>query len=136
MRDGYKVIDMDTHVNPTMEILEKYTEPSFRSRLDELRPYYRTRKDAQGIGRSVLSVGPITYNRYPGEARDIFERHRQIAADGVLAESIFQATLRCFTFDFSMGPDYYARLQDWMVATGQIERALDPANYWTNALVS
>ena len=50
--------------------------------------------------------------------------------------AIFQATLRCFTFDFSMGPDYYARLQDWMVATGQIERALDPANYWTNALVS
>ena len=41
---------------------------SFRPRLDELRPYYRTRIDAQGIGRSVLSVGPITFNRYPGEA--------------------------------------------------------------------
>ena len=68
LRDGFKIIDMDTHVNPTMEVLEKYSEPSFRSRLDELKPYYRTRMDAQGIGRSVLSVGPITYNRYPGEA--------------------------------------------------------------------
>jgi hypothetical protein len=23
MKDGYKVIDMDTHVNPSMEVLEK-----------------------------------------------------------------------------------------------------------------
>ena len=95
-----------------------------------------TRREVLSRVVAVVRRGVDFVHRYPGEARVIFERHRQIAADGVLAESIFQATLRCFTFDFSMGPGYYAGLQDWMVATGQIERALDPANYWTNALVS
>ena len=39
MKDGYKVIDMDTHVNPSMEVLEKYVDPGFRRRLPELKPY-------------------------------------------------------------------------------------------------
>ena len=33
MRNGIKIIDMDTHVQPSQDILEKYVEPSFRSRL-------------------------------------------------------------------------------------------------------
>jgi len=84
----------------------------------------------------VLGRGIDFQHQYPGDARDIFERRRAIAPDDALAEAIFEATLRCFTFDFSMSPDYYARLQDWMLATGQIERPLDPADYWTNALLS
>ena len=95
-----------------------------------------TRREALSRVVAVLRRGVDFLHRYPSEARDIFERRRAIAPDDALAEAIFQATLRCFTFDFSMSLDYYARLQDWMLATGQIERALDPGDYWTNALVS
>ena len=37
MENGLKVIDMDTHVNPSMEVLERYLEPSFRPRFEELK---------------------------------------------------------------------------------------------------
>ena len=62
MRDGYKIIDMDTHVRPTLEVLEKYVEPSFRPRLPELDPYRRTR--ANGV--QILTTGAIPYDRFPG----------------------------------------------------------------------
>jgi hypothetical protein len=32
MKKGYKVIDADTHVTPSFEVLEKYMDPSFRPR--------------------------------------------------------------------------------------------------------
>jgi len=72
MKDGYKVIDMDTHVNPSMEVLEKYVDPGFRARLPELKPYYREHKRARPDGTVQTSVGmtvaPIPYDRFPGEA--------------------------------------------------------------------
>jgi hypothetical protein len=39
MKDGYKVIDMDTHVNASIDVLEKDVAPDFRPRLAELQPY-------------------------------------------------------------------------------------------------
>src|SRR4030095_11994119 len=39
MRDGLRVYDADTHVNPAAEVLEQYVDPSFRPRLDDLAPY-------------------------------------------------------------------------------------------------
>ena len=72
MKDGYKVIDMDTHVNPSMEVLEKYVDPGFRPRLTELKPYYRVQKRSRPDGTVQTSVGitvaPIPYDRFPGEA--------------------------------------------------------------------
>ena len=72
MKDGYKIIDMDTHVNPSMEVLEKYVDASFRPRLAELKPYYsvqqRPRPDGTVQTSMGLSVAPIPYNRFPGEA--------------------------------------------------------------------
>jgi hypothetical protein len=35
MRDGLRVYDADTHVNPAAEVLERYVDPSFRPRLDD-----------------------------------------------------------------------------------------------------
>ena len=55
MRDGYKIIDMDTHVGPPMEILEKYVEPSFRDRLPELDPYRRTFVRPDGVAHPPTS---------------------------------------------------------------------------------
>ncbi|MCI0830795.1 MAG: hypothetical protein J4N67_11730, partial [Chloroflexi bacterium] len=63
MRDGYRVIDIDTHVNPSYDTLVKYVDPSFRSRLDELKPYIRT------VGEyRALSIASIPFDRFPGEA--------------------------------------------------------------------
>ena len=42
MKNGYRVIDIDTHVNPSLDTLVKYVDPSFRPRLDEFKPYIRT----------------------------------------------------------------------------------------------
>ena len=95
-----------------------------------------TRRETLSRVVTVLRRGVDFLHNHPVEARNIFERQRQIAPDAALADAIFEATLGCFTFDFSMTPDYYARLQDWMLATGQIEQTLDPTDYWTNALVS
>jgi predicted TIM-barrel fold metal-dependent hydrolase len=72
MKDGYQVIDMDTHVNPSMEVLEKYVNPGFRPRLAALKPYYRVHKRPRPDGTVQTSVGitvaPIPYDRFPGEA--------------------------------------------------------------------
>jgi predicted TIM-barrel fold metal-dependent hydrolase len=39
MRNGFRVYDADTHVNPAAEVLERYVDPDFRPRLPELAPY-------------------------------------------------------------------------------------------------
>ena len=39
MRNGFRVYDSDTHVNPAAEVLDRYVDPDFRPRLAELEPY-------------------------------------------------------------------------------------------------
>src|SRR5260370_19246475 len=39
MRNGFRVYDSDTHVNPAAEVMERYVDPDFRPRLAELSPY-------------------------------------------------------------------------------------------------
>ena len=63
MKNGYRVIDIDTHVNPSLDTLVKYVDPGFRPRLDELQPYIRT------VGEyNALSIASIPFDRFPGEA--------------------------------------------------------------------
>ena len=63
MKNGYRVIDIDTHVNPNLDTLVKYVDPAFRPRLDELKPYIRT------VGEyNALSIASIPFDRFPGEA--------------------------------------------------------------------
>ena len=63
MKKGYRVIDIDTHVNPSYDTLAKFVDPSFRNRLDELKPYIRTVGDY-----SAINVASIPFDRFPGEA--------------------------------------------------------------------
>ena len=68
MRDGYKVFDADTHVDPSAEVLERYVDPSFRSRLAELEPYRVARgTNVEGQPRHVYQVGRRTYQRELGK---------------------------------------------------------------------
>src|SRR5829696_5318929 len=39
MKDGLRVFDADTHVEPTAEVLDTYVDPGSRPRLDDLAPY-------------------------------------------------------------------------------------------------
>ena len=41
MRAGYRVIDTDTHVTPSLEVLHRYAEAAMRDRWDALDPYLR-----------------------------------------------------------------------------------------------
>ena len=56
MKKGYKVIDIDTHVNPSYDTLVKYVDPTFRPRLEELTPYLA---QSRGLHRLELSVDPV-----------------------------------------------------------------------------
>src|ERR1700740_2067034 len=76
MRNGFRVYDSDTHVNPAAEILDKYVGPEFRLRLPELAPY-RVRVGRAVDGPSELHnyrCGSKYYRRILGEAapRDHF----------------------------------------------------------------
>ena len=63
MRDGYRVIDTDTHVGPTADVLYDYASPELLERRGELAQYEIEMRD--GIG---LSISPYPYKRQMGEA--------------------------------------------------------------------
>ena len=58
MRDGYHIIDTDTHVGPNAETLEMYAGPVLRDRWDELQQYYQ--KVTEG---HHLSINPYPFKR-------------------------------------------------------------------------
>ncbi|PCJ76534.1 MAG: hypothetical protein COA56_09900, partial [Dehalococcoidia bacterium] len=79
MKNGYRVIDIDTHVNPSYDTLVKYVDPSFRSRLDELKPYLRTVG-----GYNALSIASIPFDRFPGEAPKDDDLEAKVGGRGAL----------------------------------------------------
>jgi predicted TIM-barrel fold metal-dependent hydrolase len=58
VRDGYRVIDTDTHVGPNVETLQIYAGPILRERWDELTPYYQ-----QVTEGHHLSISPMPFKR-------------------------------------------------------------------------
>ena len=71
MRNGLRVYDADTHVEPTAEVIDKYVDPGFRSRLPDLAQYKQpVRVGAPGgaPGRHVYRYGQISFKRILGEA--------------------------------------------------------------------
>ncbi|HEY8693056.1 MAG TPA: amidohydrolase family protein [Chloroflexota bacterium] len=72
MRQGLRVIDMDTHVTPSSEVLLRYADSRLRTRQDELTPYIRMVKTLPGRGHPetdypILRVKPIPYERVAGQ---------------------------------------------------------------------
>ena len=69
MKNGFRVYDADTHVNPAAEVLEQYVDPSFRPRLAELAPYrVPISREADGSGGlHSYRVGTKFYRRILGE---------------------------------------------------------------------
>ena len=76
MRNGFRVFDADTHVNPAAEVLDRYVDPGFRPRLPELAPYRLPIEQAVegNSGLHQYRVGTKFYRRVLGEKapRDSF----------------------------------------------------------------
>jgi hypothetical protein len=53
VRDGYRIIDTDTHVGPNVETLHRYAGPRLLARWDELTPYLQPVTDG-GHSLSML----------------------------------------------------------------------------------
>ncbi|HVA23450.1 MAG TPA: amidohydrolase family protein [Chloroflexota bacterium] len=72
MRQGFRVIDMDTHVTPSSEVLLRYAGSQLKARQEELTPYIRMVKTLPGRGHPetdypILRVKPIPYERVAGQ---------------------------------------------------------------------
>lgn len=70
MRNGHRVYDSDTHVNPVAEVLERYVDPGFRPRLLDLEPY-KAPAGRSTDGESQLHVYRVRtklYRRLLGQA--------------------------------------------------------------------
>jgi predicted TIM-barrel fold metal-dependent hydrolase len=62
MRDGYRIIDTDTHVGPTVDALFDHASAALRARRGELASY-----EFQGRDGTGLSINPFPYSRAMGE---------------------------------------------------------------------
>jgi predicted TIM-barrel fold metal-dependent hydrolase len=65
VKNGYRIIDTDTHVGPNVETFEKYASPALRDRWDELLPYYMAVTEGHH-----LSIDPIPYKRAMNQSSD------------------------------------------------------------------
>ena len=70
MKNGFRVWDVDTHINPGAEALDKHVDPAFRARLPELAAYRADvhERDAAQTLRSLYRFGFKPYERTLGEA--------------------------------------------------------------------
>lgn len=73
MRQGFRVIDADTHINPSMDVLLRYADPALRERMDDLKPYMHQVQPRSGRGGAedqdtytTLSIKPLRNHRVAG----------------------------------------------------------------------
>jgi hypothetical protein len=95
MKNGYRIVDTDTHVVPAMELLYDYGSEDLKSRWDELSPYLQLNanpKTAYGDWERpnhTLSVAPYQYTRRLGEKIDAGEKiHTGKEAKSPLAAAV------------------------------------------------
>ncbi len=62
VRDGYLIIDTDTHVGPSVETLEQFAGPALRDRWDDLAPF----RQPSSEGGHHFSIHPFPYRRKLG----------------------------------------------------------------------
>ena len=62
-RDGFRIFDADTHVGPTMDVLERYLSAAERAALEPLNDKRVTRRN----GQVTYHGGERKYDRRLGE---------------------------------------------------------------------
>ncbi len=68
------------------------------------------------------------------EAKKVYFDYTKANLGDQLVTATMDATIPCFTFDFSMSADYYDQLQTWLKKTGKINETIAPELYWTNEI--
>ena len=68
MKNGYRIWDSDTHIQPSIETVEPYYDPSLRKRLPDLEAYKVPTHPRNGPGRHNYTVGKVSYQRILGQA--------------------------------------------------------------------
>jgi predicted TIM-barrel fold metal-dependent hydrolase len=89
MREGYRIIDIDTHVTPSKEVLLRYADQALRARVDELAPYTHKVKTVPGRGHpehdyEILRFNPRPYQRVAGQKETVKEEGQGAGARGAL----------------------------------------------------
>ena len=72
---------------------------------------------------------------HPEDAQRMYAEHARADFNDALTAGIFEATVGCFTTDFSLDTEYYNALNAWMLRTGQVSATLPVDSYWTNELI-
>ncbi len=68
MRNGYRIVDMDTHINAPGDLLEKYADPSFmKDKYEKVAPFHKNRNVGAPNENFDISVAPIPFSRVAGE---------------------------------------------------------------------
>ena len=93
MKDSLRIVDMDTHVNPSFETLVKYMEPDFRRRQDDLKPYLRVQDYGTG-SFTTITVAPFPYERFPGEAPKEEDNAPKAGGRGALEKRVTKGSSR------------------------------------------
>jgi len=65
----------------------------------------------------------------PAKAKEIYNAFTNRDKVDLLSHKITDATLPCFTYDFSMTYEYYDDLQIWLKKSGKINKTIDPKKY-------
>ena len=82
----------------------------------------------------VLRRGVDAVKQAPEAARAAYVERTGGDPEDTLTQAIYDATVPCFTHDFSMSADYYRGLETWMHSRGLIDETPGPDAYWTNDL--
>ena len=83
MRNGYRVVDVDSHVTPSMEVLNKFAGTEIKSRWNEFSPYFRTMNSPLGRGHpespwTTIKINPIPYDRIAGQP-EVAEKVKKVS---------------------------------------------------------
>ena len=81
MKEGFRVYDTDTHIDPGADVLEKYVDPGFRPRLDDLAPYRRAIK-SRSVDGSIRHTYSFAHKASAPWARPSRVPDRLTAAHG------------------------------------------------------
>ncbi|WP_153730748.1 ABC transporter substrate-binding protein [Sporosarcina obsidiansis] len=71
---------------------------------------------------------------HPEEAKAIYLHYVGVDPEDALSHKTIDATISCFTYDFSMSNEYYSQLQTWVADVGKIKNTVNPDVFWTNQL--
>jgi ABC-type nitrate/sulfonate/bicarbonate transport system substrate-binding protein len=120
---------------PGLFLLDDWGVPDFCQLILITTPdTFASRRGALAKLVTALREGIALARHAPDDVRRLWEKASGQDASAGLGKAIYDATLPCFVRDFGMAEAYYERLGEWLVGTGQAERAVPAREAWTNAL--